>query len=70
VVVYLLFWVAAVRERWNRWLSAALTFFIFLGFNPVLFTQYFSWLVPFILLYLIEVSGKKKIANSELRITN
>jgi uncharacterized membrane protein len=70
MVVYLLFWVAAVRERWNRWLGAALAFFIFLGFNPVLFTQYFSWMVPFILLYLIDVSGEKKIANSELRITD
>ena len=65
VVVYLLFWVAAVRERWNRWLGAALTFFIFLGFNPVLFTQYFSWMVPFILLYLIDVSREEKIANYE-----
>jgi len=27
-------------------------------------------MVPFILLYLIDVSGEKKIANSELRITN
>jgi len=66
VVVYLLFWVVAVRERWNRWLGAALAFFIFLGFNPVLFTQYFSWMVPFILLYLVDVSGEKKTANYEL----
>ncbi len=56
-VVYVLFWSAAIRRKWSLWLCAAMAFFLFVSFNPVLFTQYFSWMLPFIALYLVEVSA-------------
>ena len=64
-VVYLLFWNAAIRQRWNLWLSGAVAFFLFVSFNPVLFTQYFSWIVPFFALYLVEVSGTADVRRGE-----
>lgn len=52
--VFVIFWITAIREKWNLWLAAAVAFFLFVSFNPVLYTQYFLWPLPFALLYLIE----------------
>jgi hypothetical protein len=57
--VYILFWMVAIKERWNLWLSASVAFLLFLSFNPVLFTQYFVWPLPFCLIYLGELKSIK-----------
>ncbi|MBN1903011.1 DUF2029 domain-containing protein [Candidatus Sumerlaeota bacterium] len=54
-IAYILFWMVAIREKWNLWLAAGVSFLLFLSFNPVLFTQYFIWPLPFCLVYLREL---------------
>lgn len=55
---FIIFWFAAAKEKWNKWLTACLAFYLFISFNPVLFTQYFVWMLPFLLIYLIERTGE------------
>ncbi|HOE62391.1 MAG TPA: hypothetical protein PKW18_06130 [Candidatus Sumerlaeota bacterium] len=54
MLAFIIFWAAALKEKWNKWLVACLAFYLFISFNPVLFTQYFVWMLPFLLIYLIE----------------
>jgi uncharacterized membrane protein len=42
--------VAAHRQLIGRYMAVLLTFFAFTDFNPVLFPQYFVWIIPFIVL--------------------
>jgi len=66
MAAFLLFWFAAIRRQWNLWLCAALSFLLFVSFNPVLFTQYFSWMVPFFGLFLIDLDSWEGISRGEL----
>lgn len=43
-----LVYLAAWRERLSIMSATLLTFFVFLGFNSVLFNQYFPWALPFL----------------------
>jgi hypothetical protein len=61
--VYILFWAVAIKEKWNLWLSAGIAFILFLSFNPVLFSQYFVWPLPFCLIYLGTVDSGKTVLN-------
>jgi hypothetical protein len=63
--VYGIYWIAAIREKWNLWLAAAVAFFLFVSFNPVLYTQYFAWSLPFGLLYLIKTLSRDKAAENK-----
>lgn len=55
-LAFVLYWIAAIREKWNLWLSAALAFALFLSFNLILFTQYFVWVLPFGCLFLADAN--------------
>lgn len=68
--VYILFWAIAIKEKWNLWLSASVAFLLFLSFNPVLFTQYFIWPLPFCLLYLGEINSGKNTEEHEISNTD
>ena len=57
ITAYILFWFAAIRKKWNLWLCGAVAFFIFQCFNPVLFSQYFAWMVPFFCIYLVDAES-------------
>jgi len=45
-------------ERWGKYLMALVGMLLFLSLNPVLFNQYFIWVMPFILISGIETFAK------------
>jgi hypothetical protein len=53
VLLLAVYWLA-VRRIGGKYLPAALAFTVFISFNAVLFNQYFAWLIPFLLLMVVE----------------
>ncbi len=55
-VMLLLAYAAAFRYRLGRYSSVLLIIAIFVSFNPILFDQYFTWLLPFVPLALYDAA--------------
>lgn len=59
-VAFVFFMVFAYLEKWDKYTVALVGMFTFLSFNPVIFSQYFAWVVPFILLSGIHCFSRVK----------
>ncbi len=54
IIAFFLFMLFSYLEKWDKYNIALVGMLVFLSFNPVIFTQYFAWVVPFILIAGLE----------------
>jgi len=54
LILFLTTYLAAWQKALGRYAAALLVMIIFLGFNPVLYVQYFLWVIPLLLLAISE----------------
>jgi len=53
--------VFAYLENWGKYIFAFVGLLVFLATNPVIFSQYFSWILPFAFVAGIETFSRKRV---------
>ena len=63
-ILFFLLMTFAYLEKWGKYLVALVGMLLFLSLNPVIFSQYFAWVIPFVLIAGLETFPVPRIPDS------